>query len=365
MLLHSFQARYYNGQDAHAYTVDISFASETINIIYTNNKGEKVHVIWKQPEWKEILVKSSFIELQKITGFGREQLEITDLNAIVLYKELYRKVKNKTVKNPLRRSPVLAVILGILILFGAGYFLILPAIADVFGRNFPKEYEIEMGESIYESVLAQEKIDSVKTKDINLFFQLLKVDGDYPVRITVVDKNINNAFALPGGGIVVYSKMLDQLKTPESLAALLAHEYSHIQLKHATRGLFKNLAGYMFISILFSDAGGIAGILVQNAHQLTTLSYSRAMENEADENGLKILSENGISKVGMKQLFMQLKKENNLAINEMLSTHPDLDARIKVVEDFVASDNATASRNDSLDIYFKLLKQGTDKDSSF
>jgi predicted Zn-dependent protease len=237
------------------------------------------------------------------------------------------------------------------------YVWLLPAIATYGAKVFPKDYEIELGQKMYASVLEGEQIDSSKTLAINHFFNQLNIEKSYPVKITVVNSNVTNAFAMPGGGIVVYDAILNNMNSPEQLAALLAHEYSHVELKHATRNLFRTLSGYLFLSIVFGDMSGVGGILIENAHQLRNLSYSRALETEADNSGLKVLKENKLNPKGMIDLFELLKKESDgVQVNELISTHPDLDNRIQNVENFVQEHPYNLVSNDSLNYYFNQIK---------
>jgi predicted Zn-dependent protease len=246
-------------------------------------------------------------------------------------------------------------ITGFLLTVVLGYFIVLPLLADSIANHFPVEYEISMGEDIYNKIIAESNIDSAKTESINHFFKNLTIESNYPIKITVVKDSVVNAFALPGGGIVVYDAILKNMQSPEELAALLSHEFSHVELKHATRNVFRSIAGYLFISVLFSDISGIASVVVENANQLRNLSYSRELEHEADENGLLILQKNNLSTDGMIALFLELKKQNSIDVNEWISTHPDLDNRIDFVTQFTNEHTYTPLTNDSLLFYFNQL----------
>ncbi|MFN5884109.1 MAG: M48 family metalloprotease, partial [Bacteroidota bacterium] len=100
---------------------------------------------------------------------------------------------------------------------------------------------------------------------------------------------------------------------------------------------------------------GATALIVQNAENLRSLSYSRTLENEADNNGLQILKANGINASGMKALFEQLKKASDIEILEIVSTHPDLDKRIKNIDKFMVDYPYNSTKNDSLTFYFNLL----------
>ena len=357
MIRRTHKGRYYNGISPLPFTVDITLFDNELHIDYWNELKEPVHVVWKKLQIIEWDATTAVVSLKYTEQHSNQQLDVTDRDFINEYFAHFKKKETRKLLKKHSTSWIASWILGFIGFLLACYFWLLPFVADSIANHFPKDYEIAMGNQIYESVLTDEKVDETKTTNINRFFKQMKVEGDYPVHIIVVKKNIPNAFALPGGGMVVYSQIIDSMQSYEQLAALLAHEYSHVQLKHTTRGIFRNLAGYLFVSLLFSDANGIANIIIQNANNLRNLSYSRDLEHEADMNGLQILANNHVDVNGMKRLFIELKKENQIDLNEMLSTHPDLDERIKSVEAFKRENKFTIEKNDSMEYYFMELRE--------
>ncbi|MCK7559120.1 M48 family metallopeptidase [Chitinophaga sedimenti] len=115
-----------------------------------------------------------------------------------------------------------------------------------------------------------------KTKLANDFFKQLKIKTAYDIRITVVKDDQLNAFAVPGGHIVVYDKLIKQMKGPGELAALLSHEYSHVELRHTTKTMFRSMGTYVMLSLVFGDLTGVAGVVVENAHSLKTCNTPAA-----------------------------------------------------------------------------------------
>lgn len=354
-----YKARFFNGQSSLPYTADVFWQDDGLLIQYTNAKNEWQQIHWQKQAIEKTEFNNSIVTLRYGSSFPQQQLEVTDIDFISRYKSTYNvglMHKFKLRSTTLLISLVACIALGVWLC----YIFLLPAIANYGASVFPKEYEIELGEKLYESILQGEKIDSAKTIAINHFFKQLNITTDYPIKITVVKSEIVNAFALPGGGIVVYDAILNNMQSADQLAALLSHEFSHVQLKHATRNMFRSLAGYIFISVIFSDVNGIAGVLVENAHQLRNLNYSRELETEADNNGLLILSRSKISVNGMKALFELLKKQSHdIEVSELISTHPDLDNRIKNVDEFLRDNPYQFVYNDSLVKYFNQLKNDT------
>jgi len=98
-------------------------------------------------------------------------------------------------------------------------------------------------------------------------------------------------------------------------------------------------------------------VVVENGNQLRNLSFSRELEQEADDYAAEILEENKISVNGMVELFEILKVESKgLEINELLSTHPDIDARINEAEKHVKFNQQTLTSNPNLVQIFNQLK---------
>ena len=102
----------------------------------------------------------------------------------------------------------------------------------------------------------------------------MDVPTAYRIRITVVNDNVVNAFALPGGRIVVYTALLKQIKSYPELAALLSHEFTHINNKHSTKSIFRRLGSKVFIGLLFGRFGTVTSVLVNHADNLKSLTYS-------------------------------------------------------------------------------------------
>ncbi len=109
------------------------------------------------------------------------------------------------------------------------------------------------------------------------------------IRITVVNDNTVNAFALPGGRIVVYSALLKEIGSYPELAALLSHEFTHVNNRHSTKSIFRNLGSKVFLGLLFGKFGSVTAVLVDHADNLKSLKYSRKLEKEADIEGLAII----------------------------------------------------------------------------
>lgn len=243
-------------------------------------------------------------------------------------------------------------ILAAILLF---YFFILPWLADRAAMNFPKEQEIALGAELKKQYLLSERIDTLKTRLLNEFASKLDLGIDYPADYTVIDADIVNAYALPGGPIVVYTGIIRKMQTPEELAGILAHERSHVIYHHSTRSIFQNVSGVLLLNLVLGDASSFINLIAQQGQQIQQLSYSRELELEADREGLQLLLKNNINPKGILSLLEKLKHENTgLTVPEFLSTHPLPDSRIEALNKLLVSQSDTTTRSDLDSIWLKL-----------
>ena len=214
-----------------------------------------------------------------------------------------------------------------------------------------------MGENMSGNILSVLKVDSAKTQIINAFYRELRYNTSYPVEISVVESKEVNAFAIPGGNIVVYSSIINRIQTPEQLAGLLAHEASHIELRHSLRNLFRSLSRKMFLYLIIGNEAGIAGFLIDNADNLKGLEYSRSLETEADNNGIALMKKSGINPSGMLGLMNILAKETIGEPAEFLNTHPVFSERIQNIKSQIGAAENIPPRNEIAEL-FNQLKAG-------
>src|SRR3989339_30437 len=219
--------------------------------------------------------------------------------------------------------------------------------------------ETELGEKMYQSMMQAETIDKERTKLLQEFARSMQLSNNYPIKLTVVKNKEVNAYAIPGGNIVVYSGVLRALKSPDELAALLGHETAHINERHSLRSILRSAATGLIVSVVLNDISGIFSIVVENAEGLRTMHFSRGIEKSADEEGMKILVKNNIHPLAMKKLMERLK-ENSPEIPEVLSfmqSHPATDERIKHASEFaVPYKNSSFAPKPVLDSIWTALK---------
>jgi predicted Zn-dependent protease len=253
-----------------------------------------------------------------------------------------------------------AMIIG---LFIGLYFLLITLVPYIGSAIVSKEVEVKMGSQLNDLMLSEEKlagsfVDSAGTLKLQAFANNIKLSDNYPIRVTLVNSKILNAYALPGGFIVVYSGMIGNINAPEELAALLAHEASHVNRRHSLKSMLRNVADALVVSILFNDVSAITSTIIGNTQTLRGLDYSRSAEKEADDYGMKLMLENNIDVSGMKKLMQILQGQGDVPEKiAFLSSHPMTKKRIKAADEFIASHPQTTHVDDNLQSLFRQLKQ--------
>ncbi|MBO9205100.1 MULTISPECIES: M48 family metallopeptidase [Niastella] len=348
----------YHTANGRYYQAVIFLSAVTITIRYRNEENQEKDVNWLT---KDIIVFNKLVvggELQYRNASGeierlgiRDQQLIDALQKTLSHHRVFGNAPTRVLGNIWIKLGGIALIILLLLL--ATYIWLVPVLGENMANRFSKQSEISMGEQMYQSVKSQYRIDSQKTAILNEFYKQLHYNVGYPVSITVVESNEMNAFAIPGGHIVVYDAILDRMKTPEELAALLGHEASHIALRHSLRNIFRSMARQMFLSVIVGDQSGIASVVVNNADALKGLQYSRSLETEADDNGLQLMVKNNINPQGMRRLMQLLQKESGGGEPAaFLSTHPVFKDRIKNIETKLQQLPAVTTANDSLKTIF-------------
>ncbi|MFN5024934.1 MAG: M48 family metallopeptidase [Bacteroidota bacterium] len=347
-----YKGTYYDGRSSRSQVIDCSVNAEAVTLHVENGTQQ----VWPLNEVKCRELKHNYISLQFGTQYPYMQLDVTYHAFVSAYTQAARIKKPRS--GGFSSMPVLLAILGSIVLgLWLCYIWLLPFITDTVARYVPVSYEITLGKQALDGMIDKSKIDRRRSKLMNDYFDELHIKTPYEVNITVVDEPVVNAFALPGGQLVVYTGILKKMTTHEQLAALLAHEFSHVQLRHATRNIFRTLSGQILLSLIIGDMGGVSGTIMQHAEQLTTLGYSRRLEEEADENGLGILQQNQIDAKGMLLLFKLLDKEENIRVSEWISTHPDLQKRIEHAQQYTATHPYKPLKHVKMQSIFAQLKK--------
>lgn len=243
-------------------------------------------------------------------------------------------------RGPLRALAIAGLgIAGIAVL--AGFLWVgLPRLAGFTAAALPLSWEKSLGERVFAEVteilrlVGHESPAPCRQADGLAAVQKL-VDRlaagepspyDYPV--TVLDVPIANAFALPGGRIVILRGLLDFAQGPDEVAGVLAHEVAHVLHHDGTQAIVRQAGTQGLLSLIFGD-----GTAVTVGQTLLTLSFSREAEVAADLAAADLLRKSNIAADGLAIFLQRLGASEGDATGalEYLSTHPSSDSRARAL----------------------------------
>ena len=214
------------------------------------------------------------------------------------------------------------------------------AVAKTF-QDFTPEQEYYVGRTVGANILQAYKPYNHAESNyyINQVGQSLALFSDVPetfggYHFQILDSMDINAFAAPGGLIFVTRGMIKCCGNEDALAAVLAHEIAHVQLKHGLRAIkksriteaitilateaAKNASGAEFRALAENFEGSISDI----TSKMINSGYSRSFEKEADLVAVTILERSGYSTGGMKQMLTQMEKNLKPGGKDFFKTHP-------------------------------------------
>jgi predicted Zn-dependent protease len=202
-----------------------------------------------------------------------------------------------------------------------------PIAAGWVAERVPVSWEVLLGREVTREMAPESKqcVDSQALAQVRSILDRLISAGPkapYTFTLAIVKDPMINAFAAPGGFVVVNSGLMRAAETPEQFAGVLAHEVQHVTLRHTTRGILRDAPLRLALATVFG--GTSVETVASIAGTMGVLSYRRADESEADREGLRLLQAAGIDPVGMVEFMKVLDQQSGPAssIPTYFSSHP-------------------------------------------
>jgi predicted Zn-dependent protease len=168
-----------------------------------------------------------------------------------------------------------------------------------------------------------------------------------PWEFTLLDSDVINAFALPGGKVFMSRGLAQRMTNESQLAAVLGHEIGHVTARHTSERLGRGQWTGLGVGVVGAILGEptMNDVLEQGAG-LWLLGYSRSQELEADALGMRYMVRQGYNPIGTRQVMEILAKvDRNGAPPEFFSTHPHPESRIKQADMFLSTTYAATQNN--------------------
>ena len=380
------KAYYIDGKTSKRHDCEVELASDFIEIKLLEEVNRPAVIRWSLDKILNIDVRTS----SKTLKYGDFPHQVLEFQQEVDFNRLFERYANedfhKSGYNSFRKfgwQGMALALSGTVVVSLVFFFFGAPFLADLFARNIPKDYEVFIGENFKETYLEYLEVDTVRSYQIQQFYDRLNYPSEYEMNVLVVESDMVNAFALPGGTIVVFSGILEIIENEHELAGLLAHEASHINHRHSLRTISQDLAVYVLLASLTGDIGGFSSVLIENSNLISSLSNSRKFEKEADLEGIGLMMNAGLNPQGMVSLFkhfeslqsidfdhevtdslkLELKSDTSTwkdipwnKMTEILSTHPTPKNRMSYLQDEINSAEYELIKIDSLSVYYDELQ---------
>lgn len=243
--------------------------------------------------------------------------------------------------------------LGLLVRYG------LPVFADVVAPFVPWRAEAALGRAVEPQVLELlgkgkparlcQSEGGAGRRALDLMVTRLTAGASLPgpLRVDVVDVGELNAFALPGGRIVLFRSLVEGASGPDEVAGVLGHEIGHVINRDTMRALVHDGALGVVLGIILGDVtGGSTAYLVSKF--LLGNRFSREAERAADRIGIELVTQAGGDPTAMANFFRRMMAgSGGLALPDLLSTHPVNEERISTIEAARGEGRATALLGDA------------------
>ncbi len=224
--------------------------------------------------------------------------------------------------------------------------VIIPAMAKQFVSVIPPSLEDKLGQTSEQQFIHYFALDAKMEPEkivckgkagvaaLDELAQRLVRQLELPVNthITVINHSMVNAFALPGGRILVFNGLIKEATNGNDLAGVLAHEIGHQAERHPLILAFEVAGTSAFATLFFGDISG--GALMGGVSQfLLDSGYQLKMERQADNTAITLLNRTGIDGEDYADFFLRLEKKSKRkgSLLSFLSTHPSSKDRSRLI----------------------------------
>jgi len=258
-------------------------------------------------------------------------------------------VQGRQVKT--KKRVALSVLLGVVFALVAGLVVLVLSkdrLVNMAASGIPVSWEVKLGDELYDQIIKGEKTveDSGLSNQLHVITAILLegiTDNRYPLKFHIVENPTLNAFAMPGGNVVLHSGLLLEADSPEEVAGVLAHEIAHVTHRHSIRNVISSAGLYVVLSAIIGDASSLLAVIANNSAFLINRKFSRDFEREADNVGWSYLVKSGINPKGMIDFFEKMQKEEDELLKDtpaeganqvlsIVSTHPATHERMENLE---------------------------------
>ena len=383
-----YSGRFADGQTAAIHDVRVTLDVSGIKIV---DHGGVEKAIWPYEELRivERPVEDRPIRLRNRT-IDLARLDVTEHAFLAALRQRAPDVETVGMRDPAqwRRAAIWIVSLGVI--FG-GILYGLTQSAPVIAAMLPMSMEERIGKTAIDQVtlifsgfgdsgdLVCRAPKGVRALEALTARLDAAADSPYKFKVSVLDIPVPNAFAAPGGYVVIFRGLIDLAESPDEIAGVLGHEMSHVTHRHATTNLVRAI-GFETLIVPLITGGAMASDMMSGIGQMALQSsYTREAESEADLEAVALLQRAGIKADSFTELLLRIeakfgggkdeedepgknkrKDEDGkfgFSIPDMLASHPATSDRHQAVAAAAAGNGGDAGMTDKEWLAFQAICQ--------
>jgi predicted Zn-dependent protease len=285
------------------------------------------------PEWQVYSAERALLKVPELTG--HEALRFT---------RQQKRQHHSTFWGLLLAGLVSLVVLAL------GLWWSLDAMSAVAARRIPLAWEEKLGDT----VMAQYRLghDFMDDKEAAALLSPMTAplaaampaasNKKYTLHFHIVNDPAINAFALPGGQVVINSALILNAKNATELQGVLGHELSHVTEQHGLRAVIRSTGIYVIAQTLLGDASGLIAVAANAGPLLLNQKYSRDFERDADAKGYELLRRADVNPQGMVEFFRTVLAEQKRQMEKV--TDERARRAMDAAQGFIGSHQATEER---------------------
>ena len=311
------EGKYFDGKSARQLSVGVTLETRHNTQVLVIQPIEAAEIIWPLSELREVREQAraeGIVLSQGQDGIARlilpnaEAADLVRSNAPTLGKVVVKKSK-------LRQLIVWSAgaVASVLVIM----FVILPRLSDQLATMIPVERETVIGDAsmaqIHQFLGGSEENDLTCKNPAGLAAlekMTARMVGDteipYDLNVRVFKHEMINAFAVPGGNVVLFEGLLDAARTPEEVAGVLGHEVGHVVNRDPMRLTLRSAGSVGILGMVFGDfAGGFMALAL--TEKLISAQYSQGAEADADVFAHELMADANLPAASFAEFFVTLK----------------------------------------------------------
>ena len=324
--------RYFDGKSASRREVQVTLKASGIEIV----EPDGAIVTWSYSELKAP---------ERLPGRGGVRISnraAPDAQLIVETPEFYGQLMRLLPRFGGRlgrwrehKGEIALVTLLVVAVVGGGIFGI-PLLSRPLARVIPYSWQQQLGEMVLPQITgsAETCTEAAGVEALQRMLSRFELPPELRANITVriIKHPMVNAFAAPGGQIVFMNGLIQEAKSVDEVAGVLAHELGHVVERHPTASAIRVIGVMTLLDLIMGDGSAVIEALSEAGSLLLLTAYSRTDEAAADKIALDMLEKADIDTGGLAAFFGRLAKKHNIdsTLLSYISTHPSSAEREKL-----------------------------------